>query len=61
MLATADGSGGVWLRLLVVSGGMDSDTLAKVGEPVEFRGEMSRVANLDIITIEPGSVRRIAR
>lgn len=61
MLATADGSGGVWLRLLIVSGGMDSDTLAKVGEPVEFRGEMSRVANLDIITIEPGSVRRIAR
>lgn len=61
MLATPISSGGVQLRLLVVAGGMDADTLEKVGEPIELRGELSRVADLEAITVEPGTVRRVAK
>jgi hypothetical protein len=61
MLATPDASGGMTLRLLVVEGGMDEDTLSKIGEAVEVSGEASRLGDLDILTIKPGAVRRVGK
>ncbi len=37
----------------------DADTLSKIGELVEVSGSVSRIADLDVLTIEPGSVRRL--
>jgi hypothetical protein len=61
MLATPEASGNLTLRLLVVTGGIDADTLSKIGEPVEVSGELSTLAGLEVITIQPASVRRAGR
>lgn len=61
MLATPDAAGGMRLRLLVVEGGMDEDTLSKIGEVVEVSGEMSRLGDLEVLTMKPGVVRRVGR
>lgn len=37
----------------------DADTLSKIGEMVEVSGNVSRVADLNVLTIEAGSVRRV--
>lgn len=37
----------------------DVDTLSKIGELVEVRGSVSRVADFNVLTIEAGSVQRV--
>jgi hypothetical protein len=61
MIATPDDRGGLKLRLLAVEGGIDEDTLAKIGEPVEVAGELSRLADMEVVTVKPRSVRRVGR
>lgn len=62
MLASDDGRGGIVLRLIVGSAGkLDEDTLSKVGEMVEMSGVVSRVAGIEVVTIDPGAVKRVTR
>lgn len=37
----------------------DEDTLSKIGELVEVTGSVSRIADLNVLTIDAGSVRRV--
>jgi hypothetical protein len=55
-------SGPPALHLLLVEGGeIDSDTLSKIGERVEVSGHAGLIADMRVLTIEPGSVRRVTK
>jgi hypothetical protein len=61
MLLCMDEAGKPMLYLLARSSGatLDEQTLSMVGEPIELTGEVTTLANLRLLTMIPGSARRL--
>jgi hypothetical protein len=57
MFLASDGE--VYLFAPTEGDGLDEDSLSKIGEPVEIRASVSRLADTRVLTVAPGTVRRI--